>query len=113
MYGYIPNAPGEMKSAPPRDHSPLSEGSLAAALPKGKDAVEQIATAHLLSIPTEAPLGIYHPAFFAGHPEVIAIVSRFEKRLAEVSGAIEARNSQMEVAYTYLDPKRLYPSIEI
>ena len=113
MYGYIPNAPGEMKSPPPTTRDALSEETLAAALPKGKDAAEQIATAHLLSEPTESPLGFYHPQFFAGHPEVIAMVLQFEKRLAEVSGKIEARNSQIEVPYTYLDPRRLYPSVEI
>jgi hypothetical protein len=60
MYGYIPNAPGEMKSPPPKTHEPLSE-----------------------------------------------------ETLAEVSGVIEARNSQIDVPYTYLDPKRLYSSVEI
>ena len=93
MYGYIPNAPGEMKSPPPTTREPLSEQKLAAALPKGKDAADQIATAHLLSVGTESPLGFYHPRFFAGYPAITAMVLHFEKRLREVSS--------------------LYPSVEI
>ena len=113
MYGYIPNAPGEMKSPPPADLQPRTEQSLADALPKGMDAAEQIATAHLLSIPTETPLGSYHPSFFAGHPELLEAVLQFEKSLEQISMDIEARNRTVDVPYNYLNPKMLYPSVEI
>ena len=113
MYGYIPNAPGEMKSPPPTDFEPRTEQSLADTLPKGMDAAEQIATAHLLSIPTETPLGSYHPSFFAGHPKIVEVVLRFEENLADINRSIEARNKTIEVPYNYLKPKMLYPSVEI
>ena len=113
VYGYIPNAPGQMVTPPPRSREPLSEESLAAALPKGKGAAEQIATARLLSLPTESPLGHYQPRFFAGTPRVMEMVIKFEKQLGEVSQAIEARNMDIEVPYEYLDPRMLYPSVEI
>jgi hypothetical protein len=113
MYGFIPNAPGQMRCPPPRDKQPRTEQDLANALPRGKNAAEQIATAHLLSLPTESPLGYYHPAFFAGSPEILAMVKTFEKELDTVSAEIAARNQLAEVSYNYLDPTMLYPSVEI
>jgi hypothetical protein len=68
---------------------------------------------HLLSEPTENPVGAYSPRFFAGNPEIEPIVDRFETALQTVGDAIEARNSHLAVPYNYLHPATLYPSIEI
>jgi hypothetical protein len=113
MYGYIPNVPGCLTKPPPRDKEPWTEEELAGALPKGKAAAEQIATAHLLSEPTEDPLGSYRPEFFAASQEIETLVQRFQRELNDVSDRIEARNETLAVPYTYLDPRRLYPSVEI
>ena len=113
MYGYIPNVPGAMYAPPPTRKDSCSEQTLADALPKGKFAGQQIATAHLLSEPTEDPLGNYRPAFFAGHREVEPMMKQFQRQLFEISQSNEARNEALEVPYTYLDPKRIYPSVEI
>ena len=82
-------------------------------MPKGKEAADQVATTHLLSIPTESPLGYYSPRFFAGYPDIVNFVTKFEEQLGTLSLEIQARNSALAVPYTYLDPGRLYPSVEI
>ena len=113
MYGYIPNAPGEIMSPPPNNKEPWTEKMFADALPKGEDAADQIATSHLLSIPTESPLGFYPPKFFAGYPDIVNFVMKFHERLSSFSRDIQARNKGLAVPYTYLDPAKLYPSVEI
>ena len=74
---------------------------------------EQIAMVHLLSEPTEPPLGRYAPEFFAGNPEIAPIVERFDAALQAVAAQIDARNARLAVPYTYLHPAFLYSSIEI
>ena len=113
MYGYIPNVPGAMYSAPPTTRQALTEASLVAALPGALTSGEQIAMVHLLSEPTIEPLGSYGPEFFAGTPQVEPLVLKFNRRLDEISRSIEARNSRIAVPYTYLDPRRVYPNVEI
>jgi hypothetical protein len=68
---------------------------------------------HLLSEPTEQPLGGYAPEFFAGNPEIAPIVERFNAALQAIARQIDARNAQLAVPYTYLHPAFLYSSIEI
>ena len=41
------------------------------------------------------------------------MMKQFQRQLFEISQSIEARNEALEVPYTYLDPKRIYPSVEI
>jgi hypothetical protein len=68
---------------------------------------------HLLSEPTETPMGRYTPSFFAGNPDVEPIVKRFDSALNLIGKEIDARNEGLDVPYRYLHPKLLYPSIEI
>jgi hypothetical protein len=68
---------------------------------------------NLLSMPTETPVGRYTTAFFAGNPEIESIVVRFNSALDAIGRKIEVRNSGLEVPYSYLHPKLLFPSIEI
>ena len=113
MYAFIPNVPGAMFSAPPTSKGPLSEQSLFDALPRPRTAAMQIGMVHLLSQPTETPIGRYTPTFFAGNPEIEPIVNRFDAALDAIGREIDARNEALDVPYWYLHPKFLYPSIEI
>ncbi len=113
MYGYIPNVPGTMFAPPPASKAPLSEQSLFDALPGPAVAVQQIGMVHLLSEPTEEPLGRYPTRFFAGNPEIAPMVDRFVRSLQAIAREIDARNEGLAVPYTYLHPKFLYGSIEI
>jgi len=113
MYAFIPNVPGSIFAPPPATKAPLIEQSLFDALPRPRTAAKQIGMVHLLSMPTETPLGRYTPAFFAGNAEIEPIVTRFDSALDAIGRKIEVRNSALEVPYSYLHPKLLYPSIEI
>lgn len=113
MYGYIPNAPGNIISPPPKNKEPWTEKMFVEALPKGQDAAYQIIMSRLLSLPTESPLGIYSPDFFAGHLPIVSYVMKFNEQLHKMSLVIRARNKMLPVPYTYLDPSKIYPSIEI
>ncbi len=113
MYAFIPNVPGAIFAAPPTTKAPLSEQSLFDSLPRPRTAAKQIGMVHLLSEPTETPMGRYSPRFFAGNPDVEPIVKRFDSALNLIGKEIDARNEGLDVPYRYLHPKLLYPSIEI
>jgi hypothetical protein len=113
MYAFIPNVPGAIFAAPPTTKAPLSEQSLFDSLPRPRTAAKQIGMVHLLSEPTETPMGRYSPRFFAGNPDVEPIVKRFDSALDLIGKEIDARNAGLDVPYCYLHPNRLYPSIEI
>jgi len=113
MYGYMPNVPGAMYSPPPTTRQALTEENLAGALPGALASAAQIAMVHLLSEPAVETLGRYEPEFFAGTPQVEHIVLKFNRQLEEISRNIDARNHRIGVPYTYLDPARVYQSIEI
>ena len=113
MYAFIPNVPGAMFAPPPTTKTSLTEKTLFNALPGPRTAAKQIGMVHLLSLPTETPIGRYTSSFFAGNPEVEPLVERFDAALGAIGQQIDARNAQLEVPYRYLHPKLLYPSIEI
>jgi len=91
MYGYVPNVPGALFAPPPADRAPRTEQSLAHAMPRPLVAAEQIGMVHLLSEPTEQPLGHYPPEFFAGNPEIAPLVARFRDALRAIGYAGEAK----------------------
>jgi hypothetical protein len=113
MYAFIPNVPGAIFVPPPTTKAPLSERSLFDSLPRARTAAIQIGMVHLLSQPTETPMGRYSPKFFAGNPDIEPIVKRFDSALDAIGKGIDARNRELDVPYPYLHPKLLYPSIEI
>ena len=100
-------------TAPPTTKAPLSEQSLFESLPRPLTAAWQIGMVHLLSQPTETPMGRYTPTFFAGNPDIEPIVKRFDSALDAIGKEIDARNQALDIPYCYLHPKYLYPSIEI
>jgi hypothetical protein len=113
LYAFIPNVPGAIFAAPPKTKAPLTEQSLFDALPWPRTAAKQIGMVHLLSQPTETPMGHYETAFFAGNPDVESIVEDFDDALNAIGREIDARNRGLDVPYCYLHPKLLYPSVEI
>ena len=113
MYAFIPNVPGAIFAPPPTTKAPLTERSLFDALPRPRTAAKQIGMVHLLSQPTDTPIGCYTPNFFAGDPEIEPLVERFNTALSAIGKEIDARNAGLDVPYCYLHPKLLYPSIEI
>ncbi|MBI3268131.1 MAG: hypothetical protein HYZ53_03850 [Planctomycetes bacterium] len=110
-FGYVPNTPGSLQMPPPRTKAELTELDLVKTLPTFLRASEQIAMVHMLSQPTEQPLGAYSENFFAGHPQVREFAAAFRARLASVSAVIAERNRGLAVPYTYLDPRQISQSI--
>ena len=110
MYGYIPNVPGALFAPPPRSKAPLSEQSLVEALPSPATAAEQIGMVHLLSEPTEQPLGRYAPEFFAGNPEIAPIVERFDAALHAIARQIDARTRSSPFPTPTCIPRSFIPA---
>ena len=109
MYAFVPNVPGAMFAEPPTSNAPLSEQILFDALPYPNTAAKQIGMVHLLSEPTQTPMGRYAPRFFAGNPNIEPIVERFESALNEIGRGIDKRNDELPVRYEYLHPRDPYP----
>lgn len=112
-FGYIPNVPGAMHKPPPRSKEELSEKWLVEALPGFKQSCVQLAMVHLLSEPTHHPLGLYPESFFAGHVQALNFTSEFRDRMDRISTAIRKRNLDLEVPYTFLDPRQIAQSTAI
>ena len=108
-YGYIPNAPGLLLTAPPTQSS-YTEGEALAALPKGPGIYAQVTMAWVLSEPTHyGIMGLGNvPAFDAAYsPAARQAVAAARRRFAACAGAVAARNADLEVPYTYLDPRNI------
>ena len=111
-YGFVPNLPGYISTAPPNDaNEDRSEQDLAAAMPTLADASVQVIMTRLLSRETEMPLGNFPTEFFAGTDAFFPIADAFRKDLHDFAQEIEQRNRTADVPYTYLDPRQVACSI--
>ena len=114
MFGYIPNVPGALFAPPPTTRDPITQRQFVEALPHRSAAAMQLAMVHLLSMPTDNPLGSYKLTdFCGGDPFVSKRALQFIDGLEQISLAIEVRNLALTVPYTYLDPKQIAQSIAI
>lgn len=113
QFGWIPNTPGALYLAPPRDHGPRNEANFVYALPDAYAVGQQLALVHLLSKRTERPLGTYPDAFFNGVMPVRDAIDRFRGRLDDIGRAIQERNRQLRVPYLFLQPWIVSRSIAI
>ncbi len=113
IFGSILNSPGALFLPHPTTLAPSSEGEFTYALPPFKVAETQIALVHLLSAPTTADLGVYPADFFHDHRPVRVAIDRFRARLDQLSLAIETRNNDLAMPYTYLDPATVAGSIRV
>ncbi|MBI3272012.1 MAG: hypothetical protein HYZ53_23665 [Planctomycetes bacterium] len=112
-FGYVPNMPATFLLPPPTRKDELKEEDIAAALPVFRLASEQITMVHLLSQPTDQPLGTYSKDFMSGRPDALPIVEAFRANLAALSDKIRERNRSLSVPYTYLDPRQIAQSIAV
>jgi arachidonate 15-lipoxygenase len=114
MFGYIPNVPGALYAPPPTTKDELSQQHFVEILPHRRAAAEQLGMVHLLSMPTEDPLGHYAlTRFFGGDPVISRRTLAFMDELDELSDAIQLRNLSLPVPYTYLDPRLIAQSTAI
>jgi arachidonate 5-lipoxygenase len=112
-FGFVPNVPGALTEPMPRDHTDISEGELCDRMPDHHKSAVQIAMVHLLSAPTELPLGTYHDGFFHGVPDAEIAVDAFRTELDALAKRIDERNAQLDVPYPYLNPRLVGQSIAV
>ena len=113
QFGWIPNTPGALYLAPPKDRGPRNEANFVYALPDAYAVGQQLALVHLLSKRTQRPLGVYPDAFFNGVMPVRDAIDRFRGRLDDIGRAIQERNKQLPVPYVFLQPWIVSRSIAI
>ena len=113
QFGWIPNTPGALYLAPPRDRGPRNEANFVYALPGAHAVGQQLALVHLLSKRTQKPLGVYPDAFFNGVMPVRDAIDRFRGHLDDIGRAIQERNKRLPVPYLFLQPWIVSRSIEI
>lgn len=113
MFGFPPNVPGAMYAPPPTTKQELDEETFVKMLPDRRPSAHQFGMVHLLSMPTDDPLGRYDRTFFLGDAQIHELAARFRLRLREISQQIQERNKGLEVPYTYVDPQQVAQSIAV
>ncbi|XP_014330041.2 hydroperoxide isomerase ALOXE3-like [Xiphophorus maculatus] len=112
--GWMPNTPVTLKCPPPSKKGEATEETLLDTLPSIDVTVHGMATVWLLSkVSTDAEyLGNYpEKRFIEDVP--LNNIKVFKEQLQELSLQIEARNKQLELPYTYLDPKVVENSVSV
>lgn len=115
-WGFVPNCPATLRLPPPTSKTQkFSEKDIAGAMPTYGYASEQIAFLHLLSMPTDQPLGDFKhkPDYMQGHETVLRALGTFRDELSALSQSIRARNAKIPVAYENLDPVQIANGIAI
>uniref|UniRef100_A0A8C2XP58 Uncharacterized protein n=1 Tax=Cyclopterus lumpus TaxID=8103 RepID=A0A8C2XP58_CYCLU len=108
--GWMPNAPTTMQLSPPTRKGTTSEATMLQTLPnKGTAAQGMAVMCHWEIL---VPLGQYpHHHFSEKIP--CTLIKDFQASLQELSAAIKGRNKNLEVPYTYLDPREVENSVAI
>ncbi|XP_056264557.1 arachidonate 12-lipoxygenase, 12R-type-like [Pseudoliparis swirei] len=112
--GWMPNAPTTLQLPPPTRKGTTSKAMMLQTLPNKGTAANGMAVMWLLSKQSSdfVPLGQYPQDHFS---EKIPcnLIKDFQASLQELSAAIKARNKNLEVPYTYLDPREVENSVAI
>uniref|UniRef100_A0A3P9L0K4 Lipoxygenase domain-containing protein n=1 Tax=Oryzias latipes TaxID=8090 RepID=A0A3P9L0K4_ORYLA len=113
LYGWMPNGPSTMQEPPPTQKGKADEASFLSTLPDVQTTVNIMATVWLLSM--EASDQYLHEFVedhfiedFPNHK-----VTMFQRELKKLSKEIQKRNRDLELPYTYLDPKLVENSVAI
>uniref|UniRef100_A0A3B3HHF6 Lipoxygenase domain-containing protein n=1 Tax=Oryzias latipes TaxID=8090 RepID=A0A3B3HHF6_ORYLA len=113
LYGWMPNGPSTMQEPPPTQKGKADEASFLSTLPDVQTTVNIMATVWLLSM--EASDQYLHEFvedhFIEDFPNHKVTV--FQRELKKLSKEIQKRNRDLELPYTYLDPKLVENSVAI
>jgi len=93
--------------------APSSEAEFVYALPPLKSVDVQMTLVHVLSRPPQSRLGWYPSDFFRSEHRVHEALDRFRDALDRIAIDVEARNQQLAVPYTYLDPVQIAVSVNV
>lgn len=115
LMGYVPNMPPIFKRSQMTTKDDVSDVDIAHAMPRYPAAIVQASFFHAVSIPTaeDKRIGRYENKFMTGRPKAMPYVLKFLKDLDGLSKEIVARNKDLEVPYTYQDPKQIASGVAI
>ncbi|KAK2918877.1 polyunsaturated fatty acid lipoxygenase ALOX15B-like [Channa argus] len=110
--GWMPNTPITLQRPPPTTKGTTSEETMLQTFPDVNSTVQGMATMWLLSKQSSdfVPLGCYPEEHFSDKIPC-QLIKDFQGELQSLSAAIKARNSTMNVPYTYMDPALLENSV--
>ncbi|XP_057698628.1 arachidonate 12-lipoxygenase, 12R-type-like [Corythoichthys intestinalis] len=112
--GWMPNCPPTLQRPPPTKKGTTSEATMLQTLPPINVTAQGMATVWLLSRQSSdfVPLGHYPEDHFS--EEIPCKLQKdFKAELDMLSNAINDRNKDLEIPYTYLDPKNVENSVAI
>uniref|UniRef100_A0A3P9Q197 Arachidonate 15-lipoxygenase type B n=1 Tax=Poecilia reticulata TaxID=8081 RepID=A0A3P9Q197_POERE len=112
--GWMPNSPATLQCPPPSKKGEATEETLLDTLPSLDITVQSMAAVWLLSKQSS------DSEFLGNYPEQRFIenvplnnIKVFKEQLDELSLQIKARNEELELPYTYLDPKVVENSVSV
>ncbi|XP_058468854.1 hydroperoxide isomerase ALOXE3-like [Solea solea] len=111
-FSWLPNGPMLLHKPPPTTKGQSSMTTILETLPNIGDTAKLLALLWLLSkrYTDFVPLGAYPEQRF-DEPALKEMIKEFQAELSYLSEEITARNSQLEVPYTYLNPAEIENSI--
>ncbi|CAI5638824.1 unnamed protein product [Oreochromis niloticus] len=112
--GWMPNSPTTMELAPPKEKGTTTEKTMLETFPSVNTTVHAMATVWLLSKQSSDSifLGQYPEKHFTERFPLLKI-KEFQEELKKLSADIKARNSSLDLPYTYLDPEVVENSVSI
>ncbi|KAK9540457.1 hypothetical protein VZT92_002907 [Zoarces viviparus] len=112
--GWMPNTPTTLEIPPPTEKGTTNEATMLQAFPNMGIAANGMAAMWLLSRPSydSVPLGQYPEQHFSEETPCDLIMD-FQGELQILSENITNRNKNLEVPYTYLDPKVVENSVSL
>ncbi|XP_037112731.1 arachidonate 12-lipoxygenase, 12R-type-like [Syngnathus acus] len=112
--GWMPNFPSTMQRAPPTEKGTTSKSTILETLPPKNVTAQGMAILWLLSKqPFDfVPLGHY-PEYHYTEETPRQLQTDFKSDLDKLSITIDNRNKDLEIPYTYLDPKNVENSVAV
>ncbi|KAK7879755.1 hypothetical protein WMY93_030682 [Mugilogobius chulae] len=112
--GWIPNFPSTLKVAPPTVKGEASERTLLEALPDVNVSVLFMVLLWVLSKQSPDMIAFgRHPYELFTEDVCCKLIKEFQKELSDLDEAIDARNKNLKLPYTYLLPKSMENSVSI
>ncbi|KAF7642226.1 hypothetical protein LDENG_00261880 [Lucifuga dentata] len=112
--GWMPNTPISLQRPPPTTKGTTSEATMLQTFPAVNTTVQGMSTMWLLSKQSSdfVALGQYPEEHFSEQIP-LKLIQDFQGELKALSEDIKARNKNLEVPYTYLDPEVMENSVAI
>uniref|UniRef100_A0A3Q2WRC5 Arachidonate 15-lipoxygenase B-like n=1 Tax=Haplochromis burtoni TaxID=8153 RepID=A0A3Q2WRC5_HAPBU len=112
--GWMPNSPTTMELPPPKEKGTTTEKTILDAFPSVNTTVHAMSTVWLLSKQSSDSifLGNYPEKHFTERFPLLKI-KEFQEELKKLSADIKARNSRLDLPYTYMDPEVVENSVSI